>query len=124
MELPDDIIKLIKEYSMPCRNWRKGSSIHHYYKNLKTSYKYNSLLEDLQILIVRKFFSYDIIVHLKLEYKLIQKSIKYRDLQSGAGRAFRIRKWRIKEDIEETLFDGTCIYKDPEKRRLRLLDID
>ena len=98
MHLPDDIVKYIKEYSMPCRNWRKGSFIHQHYKTL-TLYKYNSLVEDLQILIVRKWFSYDRIIHLKLEYKLIQKSIKYRDLQYGAGKAFGIRKWRIKEDI-------------------------
>ena len=103
MELPDDIIKLIKEYAQPCfLNWRKGSYIHQYYKTLKT-YKYNSLQEDLQIFIVEKYFSYDIIVHLKLEYKLVKKSIKYRDLQYGAARAFGIRKWRIKENIEETL---------------------
>ena len=116
MELPDDIVNLIREYSRPYRNWRKGSYINQYYKTLKT-YKYNSLLEDLQILIVSKWFSYDRIVHLKLEYKLIQKSIKYRDLQYGAGKAFGIRKWRIKEDIEQTLADGICRYKDPERRR-------
>ena len=121
MELPDDILMLIKEYSRPNINWRKGSYIHRQYQKL-TSYKYNSLQEDLQILIVTKWFSYDRIVHLKLEYALIKKSIKYRDLQYGAGKAFGIRKWRIREDIEETLFDGSGRYKDPEKRRLRLID--
>jgi hypothetical protein len=124
MELPDDIIKHIKEYAQPYfRNWRRGSYIHQYYKTLQT-YKYNSLREDLQIFIVKKWFSYDRIVHLKLEYKLIQKSIKFRDLQYGAGKAFGIRKWRIKEDIEETLaltlYDGISRYKDPEKRREQL----
>jgi hypothetical protein len=122
MELPDDILTLIREYSRPYINWRRGSYIHRQYQKLKT-YKYNSLQEDLQILIVQKWFSYDRIIHLKLEYALIKKSIKYRDLQYGAGKAFGIRKWRIREDIEETLFDGSGRYKDPEKRRLRIEEI-
>lgn len=122
MELPDDILRLIREYSRPYINWRKGSYIHRQYQKLKTPYKYNSLQEDLQILIVQKWLSYDRIVHLKLEYALIKKSIKYRDLQYGAGKAFGIRKWRIRENIEETLFDGSGRYKDVEKRRMRLIE--
>ena len=118
MHLPDEIIKYINEYARPYfHNWRKGSYIHQRYQVLKTPYKHNSLEEDLQILIVQKWLSYDRIVHLKLEYALIKKSIKYRDLQYGAGKAFGIRKWRIREDIEETLFDGSGRYKDVEKRR-------
>ena len=119
MYLPDEIIQHINEYARPYfHNWRKGSYIHQCYQGLKTPYKYNSLQEDLQILIVEKWFSYDRIIHLKLEYKLIQKSIKFRDLQYGAGKSFGIRKWRIKEDIEETLSDGICRYKDPDRREM------
>jgi hypothetical protein len=121
MHLPDEIIKHINEYARPYfHNWRKGSYIHQRYQVLKTPYKHNSLEEDLQILIVQKWLSYDRIVHLKLEYKLIKKSIKFRDLQYGAGKSFGIRKWRIKEDIEETLADGICRYKDPERIRERI----
>ncbi len=123
MHLPDEIIQHINEYARPYfHNWKKGSYIHQCYKKIKTPYKYNSLQEDLQILIVQKWLSYDRIVHLKLEYKLIQKSIKFRDLQYAAGKSFGIRKWRIKEDIEETLSNGICRYKDPEKRRMRLIE--
>jgi hypothetical protein len=114
MHLPDDIVKHIKEYSMPCRNWRKGSYIHqHYQKN-----QIDSLLEDLQILIVRKWFSYDRLFHLNLEYKLLEESEKYRNMQSGIGCSFEIRKRGIREDIEETLIHG--YNKDPEKRREQL----
>jgi hypothetical protein len=75
----------------------------------------------LQILIVQKWFSYDRIVHLNLEYKLIKKSIKYRDLQWGAGKNFAMRKLGIKEDIQETLADGIG-HKDVEQIRFMLND--
>lgn len=119
--LPDDVLQIIKEYSRPYRNWRKGSSIHQYYKTIQNQYKSNTLVEDLQIFIVRKWFSYDRFVHLHLEYKLIKKSIKYRDLQWGAGRNFTMRKRGIKEDIQETLADGIG-HKDVEERRFVLHD--
>jgi hypothetical protein len=114
MHLPDDIVKYIKEYSMPCRNWRKGSYIYQYYQENKI----DSLLEDLQILIVRKWFSYDRLFHLNLEYTLLEKSAKYRNMQSCIGCSFEIRKRGIREDIEETLIHG--YNKDPEKRREQL----
>ena len=85
--------------------------IHQYYQENKI----DSLLEDLQILIVRKWFSYDRLFYLNLEYKLLEESEKYRNMQSGIGCSFEIRKRGIREDIEETL-DGTR-NKDPEKRR-------
>jgi hypothetical protein len=120
--LPDDVLQIIREYSRPYyRNWRKGSCIHQYYKTIQNQYKSNTLVEDLQILIVQKWFSYDRIVHLKLEYKLIKKSIKYRDLQWGAGKNFAMRKLGIKEDIQETLADGIG-HKDVEQRRFMLND--
>ena len=55
--LPDYVLQIIKEY----------------YKTIQNQYLSNTLLEDLQIFIVQKWFSYDRFVHLKLEYKLIQK---------------------------------------------------
>jgi hypothetical protein len=122
--LPDDVLQIIKEYSRPYyRNWRKGSSIHQYYKTIQNQYLSNTLVEDLQIYIVRKWFSYDRFVHLKLEYKLIQKSIKYRDLQYGAGRNFGMRKRGIKEDIQETIETGIG-HKNVENRRFMLNNFD
>ncbi len=100
-------------------NWRKGSYIHHYYKTIQNQYKSNTLVEDLQIMIVQKWFSYDRFVHLHLEYKLIKKSIKYRDTKYGAGRNFGMRKKGIKEDIQETLADGIG-HKEVEQRRFML----
>jgi hypothetical protein len=118
--LPDDVLQIIREYSRPYyRNWRKGSRMHQYYKTIQNQYKSNTLVEDLQIFIVRKWFSYDRFVHLNLEYKLIKKSIKYRDLQWGAGRNFAMRKRGIKEDIQETLADGIG-HKDVEFSRFLL----
>ncbi len=118
--LPDDVLQIIKEYSRPYyRNWRKGSYMHQNYKTIQNQYKRNTLLEDLQILIVQKWFSYDRFVHLNLEYKLIKKSIKYRDTKFGAGRNFAMRKRGIKEDIQETLTDGIG-HKDVEQRRFML----
>ena len=99
---------------MPCRNWRKGSFIHQHYQENHLDY----LLEDLQILIVRKWFSYDRLFHLNLEYTLLEESEKYRNMQSGIGCSFEIRKRGIREDIEETLIHG--YNKDPEKRREQL----
>jgi hypothetical protein len=120
--LPDDVLQIIKEYSRPYyRNWRKGSYIHQYYKTIQNQYKSNTLVEDLQIMIVQKWFSYDRFVHLHLEYKLIKKSIKYRDLQFGAGRNFGMRKRGIKEDIQETLADGIG-HKEVEYQRSLLND--
>ncbi len=113
MHLPDDIIKYIKEY-MP-RNWRKGSFIYQHYQNSQEN-KIDTLLEDLQILIVKKWFSYDRLFHLNLEYKLLEESEKYRNMQSGIGCSFEIRKRGIMEDIEETLESGYG-NKCPEKRR-------
>lgn len=106
MEFPDDILKIIREYSRPC--WRKGSYINRYYKN-------DTLLEDLQIHIVQKWFSYDRLFHLNLEYKLLEESMKYRDMQTGIGCSFEIRKRGIREDIEETL-NGNGRNKDVERR--------
>ena len=118
--LPDDVLQIIREYSRPYyRNWRKGSHMHQYYKTIQNQYKSNTLVEDLQIFIVRKWFSYDRFVHLNLEYNLIKKSIKYRDLQWGAGRNFAMRKRGIKEDIQETLADGIG-HKDVEFSRFML----
>lgn len=114
MHLPDDIVKYIKEYSMPYRNWRKGSYVRQQYQENQL----DSLLEDLQILIVRKWFSYDRLFHLNLEYTLLEESAKYRNMQSGIGCSFEIRKRGIREDIEETLIHG--YNKDPEKRREQL----
>ena len=54
---------------------------------------------------------------MNLEYKLLE-SAKYRNMQSGIGCSFEIRKRGIKEDIEETLIHG--YNKDPEKRREQL----
>jgi hypothetical protein len=111
--LPDDVLQIIREYSRPYyRNWRKGSHMHQYYKTIQNQYKSNTLVEDLQIFIDR-------FVHLNLEYKLIKKSIKYRDLQWGAGRNFAMRKIGIKEDIQETLADGIG-HKDVEFSRFLL----
>ena len=120
--LPDDVLQIIREYSRPYyRNWRKGSRMHQYYKTIQNQYKGNTLVEDLQIKIVQKWFSYDRFVHLNLEYKLIKKSIKYRDTKVGAGRNFAMRKLGIKEDIQETLADGIG-HKDVEQRRMLLND--
>jgi len=119
--LPDDVLQIIREYSRPYRNWRKGSRMHQYYKTIQNQYKSNTLVEDLQIRIVQKWFSYDRFVHLNLEYKLIKKSIKYRDTKFGAGRNFAMRKRGIKEDIQETLADGIG-HKDVEQQRMLLND--
>lgn len=122
--LPDDVLKIIREYSRPYyRNWRKGSCIHQYYKTIQNQYISNTLGEDLQIFIVQKWFSYDRFVHLKLEYKLIKKSIKYRDLQHGAGKNFYMRKLGIKEDIRETIETGIG-HKEVENRRYMLNRFD
>lgn len=50
--------------------------MHQYYKIIQNQYKSNILVEDLQIFIVLKWFSYDRFVHLNLEYKLIKKKYK------------------------------------------------
>jgi hypothetical protein len=109
MEFPDDVLNIIKEYSRPC--WRKGSYINRSYKNAYT------LLEDLQIHIVQKWFSYDRLFHLNLEYKLLEESRKYRNMQTGIAGSFEIRKRGIKEDIEETLQMSEKANKEVESRR-------
>lgn len=83
MELPDDVIKIIREYSSPYHNWRAGSYV---YKKLKSIHK--NLLEELQFWIAIKYFSYSAYNHLRIEYNLLKNCIKYRKF-------INLENWRV-----------------------------
>lgn len=79
MELPDDVVKLIREYSSPSYPyWRAGSYI---YKQLKTIKR--NLLEELQFWIVLKRFSYSAFNHVRIEYNLLKNCERYRKHVNG-----------------------------------------
>ena len=78
MELPDDVLKLIREYSRPYRNWRAGSYV---YKKLITMKII--LLEELQIWILFGMFSYSRFNYLKIQYNLLKNSTMYRKYVNG-----------------------------------------
>jgi len=78
MEFPDDVVKLIREYSSPYRNWRAGSYI--YKKLIKIRM---NLLEELQIWILLGRFSYSRLNYLRIQYNLLKKSTMYRKHVNG-----------------------------------------
>lgn len=79
MELPDDVIKLIREYSSPSYPyWRAGSYI--YKKLIKIRI---NLLEELQIWILLGRFSYSRLNYLRIQYNLLKNSTMYRKHVNG-----------------------------------------
>ena len=78
MEFPDDIVKLIREYSSPYRNWKEGSYI--YKKLIKIRM---NLLEELQIWILLGRFSYSRLNYLRMQYNLLKNSTMYRKHVNG-----------------------------------------
>ena len=77
MQLPDDVLYIIKEYSRPCRNWRKGSYVYQCYKS-----KRRSFLNDLRIHIVENFWYIDFLERLQMQYYLLTYSSVYKKSQS------------------------------------------
>lgn len=79
MELPDDVVKLIRDYSMPSYPyWRAGSYVHKQLKSMK-----RNLLEELQFWIVLKSFSYSTFNHIRLEHNLLKNCERYRKFVNG-----------------------------------------
>jgi hypothetical protein len=82
MELPDDVLKLIREYSCPSYPyWKKGSYFCRYLKTIN-----EDLLEQLQFWIIIKNFSYSKLNYLRIEYNLLKNSLLYRKYVNGEFR--------------------------------------
>jgi hypothetical protein len=85
MELPDDVIKLIREYSSPSYPyWRAGSYVYKQLKKMKINF-----LEILQYRIVLKSFSYSTFNHLRLEHNLLKNCEGYRKFVNGESWSIR-----------------------------------
>ena len=78
MDLPDDVVNIIREYSRPYRNWKAGSYV---YKKLITM-RIN-LLEELQFWILLGRFSYSRLNYLRIQYNLLKNSTMYRKHVNG-----------------------------------------
>jgi len=78
MELSDDVVNIIREYSRPYRNWKAGSYV---YKKLITM-RIN-LLEELQFWILLGRFSYSRLNYLRIQYNLLKNSTMYRKHVNG-----------------------------------------
>lgn len=79
MQLPEDVLSIIKEYSRPkYPYWRAGSYV---FKQLKIVDI--NLLEELQYWIILKKFSYCPINYLRIEYNLLKHNTRYRKYVNG-----------------------------------------
>lgn len=97
MQLPDDVLYLIKEYSRPCKNWRKGSYIYQLYKS-----KRRSFLNDLKIHIVENFWDIDFLERLQMQYYLLTHSSVYKKKESRWSSLY-FRKLTFKRLIKRAI---------------------
>ena len=98
MQLPDDVLHIIKEYSRPCRNWRKGSYMYQLYKS-----KRRSFLNDLKIHIVEKFWDIDFLERLQMKYYLLTYRSIYIKKETKYGNGLYFRKLTIKSMIKRNI---------------------
>jgi hypothetical protein len=79
MELPNDVVKIIREYSSPkYPYWKAGSYI---YKQLKLMNI--NLLDQLHYWIIIKEFSYCPNNYLRIEYELLKHNTRYKNFVNG-----------------------------------------
>jgi len=96
MELPYDVLQIIREYSRPCRNWRKGSYLYQYYKSNCMSF-----LNDLKIHIVENF-RVCFLERLQMQYYLLTHSYVYKKNKSKLFNIY-LRKIQLKSLIEKNI---------------------